>query len=780
MADFRRLLFVFAVVAFLTSLTVPAYADFGCTGRSDNRPARAESYNDLAGNIVLTCSGGVPTSHGSVIPPTTITVTANTNITSRILAVFKAGVKTQFNEALLIIDEPNTSPAAGGGNGRTLTNCGFAGEDSDPAAGPGVCQIIAPNDATLTYDGVEFEKTVGGSDFSECSGFGCGRPNVFQGRQANSLVGGEFNKIQFVGVPLDPPNSVSTRTIRIANVRINSNGFNVASPFSTVPVTATVSFAGALNIPDVTVQFATVELGMTNIVYEGTGFLQCVGTDQEPNTDGDEDLNPFWSGSAGMSPTGASSPTGTMDIRVIENFSTAWKVRNVQQITDNGVTGLGGAAYTCDTDSGAPCDSSGVGSAAVFDPSEVTEPAPVWKATDTVQNVPGVNYNTESGFENCWGAGSASCPNGVANNYPGTNPPSGYGSPVVKLANPFVDGNGTGIETAGAATQGTRIAIQVGNMPNGARLFFPIFVLLQNQSDAAVTGVMVADSSADATGFGGFKTATATSFSFTPSGSTTSSPVTNTHWREVKASSPVITYEILFTRADALEYADIVPAVVYNNNGLATDLPQAAVQATASVSFAPIQSGLSNPDRPQPDGDYSTPRFNSGFKTPGDSLYIIDKCACNLLFPWVVSAGTVDTGIVIANTSLDPCAGAPCTIPGFGTALPQTGVVTFYYFGTVGVGDHNPVANLAPNVSLPVPAGGYVAHVLSQNTSGTNGLGSRTNFAGYVIAQANFQWCHGVVDITVGPTPIFNYVGLQLDLPFGLLRTGLPGEVLGH
>jgi hypothetical protein len=69
--------------------------------------------------------------------------------------------------------------------------------------------------------------------------------------------------------------------------------------------------------------------------------------------------------------------------------------------------------------------------------------------------------------------------------------------------------------------------------------------------------------------------------------------------------------------------------------------------------------------------------------------------------------------------------------------------------------------------------------VLSQNTSATNGLGSRTNFAGYVIAQANFQWCHGVVDITQGSGVIFNYVGLQLDVP-ALSRTNVPGEVLGH
>jgi hypothetical protein len=50
-------------------------------------------------------------------------------------------------------------------------------------------------------------------------------------------------------------------------------------------------------------------------------------------------------------------------------------------------------------------------------------------------------------------------------------------------------------------------------------------------------------------------------------------------------------------------------------------------------------------------------------------------------------------------------------------------------------------------------------------------LGSRTNFAGYVIAQANFEFCHGVADITNGATPIFNYVGLVLDKGLQLPRT---------
>jgi hypothetical protein len=543
---------------------------------------------------------------------------------------------------------------------------------------------------------------------------------------------------------------------------VDATRFGVSSPFSTVPVTATVSFGGSttISVPDTTVTVAQVQQGMTTTVYNATGFLQCIGTDQESSATStpvpNDKNNPFFSGVNG-SPASFGF-NGAMDIRVAENFGTAWKVKNLAGILANSTLQSGLYTYT---------------------PGSVFAPT-----VDNAQNVPGAVYNTESGFEY-----------NTSTLVPGPpNPPTGFGvGAVPNLGNPLVSGNAlsTKIENAGIASQGTRISVQVSTpLPNGATLYFPIVVKLKNQSNNAQTGVMVVDALVDQNGFGApFLAPSPTNFSFTPSGGGTpatipngSTSAVNSNFVQVTAAAPVITYEVLFSQAGALEYADIVPAVVYNNNALSSNLPQAGVTVTATTSFAPIASGLPNANRPQPDGFYATPRFTSGFKTPADPLYTISKCSCDLLFPWVVSAGTIDTGIVIANTSLDPCGGnTACTLPftGPNQATPQVGAVTFYYFGTVGVGDHNAVANLAPNVSLPVSAGGYVAHVLSQNTTATNGLGSRTNFAGYVIAQADFQYCHGVVDITLGAVPIFNYVGLVLDKA-SLVRTTATGENLGH
>src|SRR5579864_6663497 len=737
MADFRRLLYVFAVVAFLATLTVPAYAQFTCNNfNAVNVPARAEGYTELVGDITFNCSanGQPSTTPGSVVPSVNISVSANTNITSRILAV-SATRLVSYNEALLIIDEPNTTKWGPAPAGRPISNCGALGEDSGPD-GPGVCHIIAPANPTFTYDGAQGIQATGagGTDVAcaHASDFGCGRPNVFQGRNAASLISGQFNAIQFLEVPFDPPGTTGNRSIRITNIRVDATRFGVSSPFSTVPVTATVSFGGGttISVPDTTVTVAQVQQGMTTQVYGASGFLQCVGTDQET---GLSKNNPFFGGVNGS--PGRFGLGGAMDIRVSENFATAWKEKNIAGHLANST--FNGSIYA------------------------YTAGSTVAPTVDDAQNVPGAIYNTESGFE--YNSGTL---------VPSPNPPLGFGvGAVADLGHPFIDPNGTNIQAAGIATQGTRIAIQVSTpLPNGALLFFPIVVPIRNQSTGAQTGVMMADALVDQNGFGApFLPPAPTAFSFTPSGGGAAVTPTNTNFVQVTATAPVITYEVLFSQPGALEYADILPTVVYNNNGLSTNLAQPGVTVTATASFAPIASGLANPNRPQLDGFYSTPRFTSSFKTPADALFTISKCACDLLFPWVVSAGTIDTGIVVANTSMDPCGGnTACTLPftGPSQATPQVGAVTFYYFGTVGVGDHNAVANLAPNVSLPVSAGGYVAHVLSQNTTATNGLGSRTNFAGYVIAQADFQYCHGVVDITgSGGGVIFNYVGLELDAP---------------
>lgn len=104
MADFRRVVTAFAVLVLLTGLAVSANAAdqaFGCNASAAVPPLlRAEGLTELAGDIVLNCTGSIGT-------PGTANFTVfvgNTVVTSRI-----TDTGTNASEALLLINEPGTA-----------------------------------------------------------------------------------------------------------------------------------------------------------------------------------------------------------------------------------------------------------------------------------------------------------------------------------------------------------------------------------------------------------------------------------------------------------------------------------------------------------------------------------------------------------------------------------------------------------------------------------------------------------------------------------------------
>ncbi len=98
-----------------------------------------------------------------------------------------------------------------------------------------------------------------------------------------------------------------------------------------------------------------------------------------------------------------------------------------------------------------------------------------------------------------------------------------------------------------------------------------------------------------------------------------------------------------------------------------------------------------------------------------------------LLFPYVTNQGGFDTGISIANTSLDP----------FGTT-PAHGTCTIYYYGQMASGGALP----APQQTVDIAAGQIVAFAISQG--GVPGASSSAaGFQGYIIAVCDFALAHG-------------------------------------
>jgi len=719
MADFRKCFYALAVVALLAGLTIPASAQgvTTCTNAgSVNAPVRAQAYADYVGDVYLSCTGGTPTPAGSIVQPVNIQVTLNTNITSKLLGTSGLG----FDEALLIIDDPNT---AGVNSNRQILNCGASGAVDTGISGPGVCEIVAPvavPAGSLTYDGTPGSGT-----------YGTGRPNVFQGRQGTPQNPGQANSVYFLGVPFDPPGTGTTRTIRITNIRADAEQFGIVSTFLQQSITETITVSGnnLLTIVTPTLTVATVQTGLIvagsggNSINTRLNFIQC-NSENGSLFSGSSTFSPGGStcgGTKGGGCNGLGTVTGTFGIfsqtpivRLQEGFGSAWKVKNIATTLANG-TYTAGTGYVYNGGTAYPADDN--------------------------QNVPGVNFNTESGFEYISSAATTS-----------PNPPLGFGQGAVTggSSSPFVDSQGTGIAGAGVATQGTRLALSFANVPSGAGIWVPPVVYLYRQNSATIPQ--------PATLVPTVTTGVAVLTSTDAFGNTAYTPATSLTTLQQVSSSNLAVYEVLFADPSSLEQVDIPVVVSYVAN-LASNppigLPATGTATTVAAGFAPFYSTST---AKQPSATLPVPRFIPG--TGPLNLFLINKCACNLLFPFVANVLGYDTGIAIANTTTDPGATG-----GFVSTGPQQGAVTLWYYGQGANGTAPP----ASQTSSVVPSGQLLLYVLSTGNSAQGLTNAGAGFEGYIIAQAQFQYCHGYAFITSqGALPTSSgvsegYLGIVLD-----------------
>lgn len=301
---------------------------------------------------------------------------------------------------------------------------------------------------------------------------------------------------------------------------------------------------------------------------------------------------------------------------------------------------------------------------------------------------------------------------------------SGYVSTTTGISNP-----GTTSGSIGLADTGTQILYSINNIGAGISIFAPNSVAMTSASVVGTTGTAVLVGSG-----GGVGTTQLT----------------------VSGNATTAVYEVWFSNNNAIERVD-VPFTVAAISNTGQNLP-ALGTATATISFNPI-SNVNTASSTAP-----IPRFCNS-SSPANFFTII-PCSCNLLFPFVTNSSGFDTGIAIANTSLDQ----------FGTA-PQQGPVTIQYFGsTVGGGAAPPNQK-----SQTVPAGSELIFNLS--SGGNFGIQATPGFTGYIIAVANFQWCHAFAFISdVGAQRLAEgYLAIQLDISSSSLnRTGQVGENEGH
>jgi hypothetical protein len=689
MVDFRKWLIALAAIAVLFALGTPANAQQGvgapfvCVANAgDPHIVRVEGITELTGDIVLQCSGGIPTPAGQRIPQANVTLTLNTNITSRLLG-------GGFIDALLLIDEPVVTPA-------NLQN-------------PPVAQV--PQPVTAPPQNVCASNTLGGGstpvncnqELGTYNGISPGlpgaaaspyqtQPNIFVAQQTAA------NQVAWLGIPIDAPGTVIGRTLRITNVRGNACQLGLSSTLIPTQIVAFISVNGSGNLqvnnPQQTVAF--IQQGLIVGRTFGNNLTQC------------NNLNVGGGGNGGNFFSGGPNGQAEFAVNLKEGFAASFKRHLVPAL---GVTQIG--------------------------PNGVLESS---------QNVVGFNYNNESGF-----------------NPTGNNP--------------------TGL-TFGQADTATRFLIRLNNVNTGVRILFPVIVPLTTNNGAAQgfpllpsTGIggwtggfiRLVGGTSDASGnlpvnTSGFATATTTfagngdpafgNFGSAFKGLGDVAPFNGAVELTSTGGTIIAVYEVVNEDPSAVEQANIPFGVAFVSN-TSQNLPAPGI-STVNASFAPLSTtGTASSSAP-------IPRFCD--QSVAGNAFAIIICQCNLLFPFVTNQAGFDTGIALANTTVDP----------YGTT-PQNGVVNVFYFGNTAGGGAAPTKQ----TTQVVPAGQELVFNLSGG--GTFGMQATPGFQGYIITIANFQFCHAFAFISdVGSQRLAEgYLAIQLDVP-GLNRTGVIGENEGH
>ena len=684
MADFRKWFFAFAVLALMLGAST-AYAQIpGGSGSviCNLNPANptvvsVENISALVGDYVLVCSGGTPTPRGQNIPQDNVTLTLNQNITSRLLG-------GGYIDALLTIDEPY--PTGGlGGTPNPATAPQVVGSPTGqrvcysvtggPSSSPVNCNLIPGlwNPGTFLFSG---------NPYDPAGPNGALAYNVFVAHATSNL-----GQVTWLGVPIDAPGTAGNRIIRMTNIRANACNAGLSGGLVPTQINGFVSFNGGQSVVVNQSQqvLAYVQAGLLVSSTHAT-LVQCV------------DVNTFGAGTnfTGQGDIGSS----TLAVTLKEGYAASFKRK---------VAATGEVTDVNDTNNTAP----------------------------TPQNIVGLSYNSESGFE----------PTGAA------------------------------AGALGTASQGDRFLLVFNNVNTGASLWVQQFVAL-TLGDGKTAGSPVPASDIGGWG-GGFLELVGSSSDLAgnptalpPSATATfntlngtfvgpsAAPFNNAVLLSGTGNTLTAVYEVGNADPFAPEQASINVGVAYVSN-TANNLP-APGQSTVTASFAPLSTvGTWS-------GTDPIPRWCN--KSSANNSFVIVLCTCDLLFPFVTNIGGFDTGVAIANTTMDP----------YGTT-PQNGTVTLNFYGSL-PGTPAPAPITAQTTTAPVNAGTELLFTLS--SGGDHGIQAEVGFEGYIIAVANFQFCHGFAFISdLGAQKLAEgYLAIQLDFyaGSGLNRTGIIGEVQGN
>jgi hypothetical protein len=338
----------------------------------------------------------------------------------------------------------------------------------------------------------------------------------------------------------------------------------------------------------------------------------------------------------------------------------------------------------------------------------------------------------------------------------------------------------------GTATNATRFFVNITGLVSGVSVFLPTSIPLYRSSDGAVTGaaqLVTCDSTGATCTFASTSGATTPLSVATAAFTGSAVHALNTFYSggAIPLSSVSVTGPI-FYEVTADDPFTVETAAVPISFAFGPGLPiSSGPSPTISVGLAPqntdVMALATDP----------IPRFGPS-SAPASSLgFTVGLCQCNLLFPYVTSRANFDTGIAVSNTSTDPwnSPGTP------GGTVQQHGTITYHFYGDVlGIGGGPAVALTSAQqmgTSADVASGTtYAFSIYSGDTSNGAAINGIVGFQGYVIATANFQYCHGYAFISGFGRGAYDqgasegYLGLVMDKPIGFRLTGTSSEILGQ
>jgi len=316
---------------------------------------------------------------------------------------------------------------------------------------------------------------------------------------------------------------------------------------------------------------------------------------------------------------------------------------------------------------------------------------------------------------------------------------------------------------AGLADFGTRLKAVFNNIPTGVRVFVSTANVYNGANPAAVPSPIggnaanVAGTVSPYVGYALLVNGETTTYGaiagFFPSLSS-SDNAGSIGITEVPISNNTGTaiWEVLNTNPTTQESMMFNVYVTYAANTITT-----TTTSTVNLSFAPTSTAYNSGS--------SIPKFTGDTAPSARSIFSIGICRTILLYPYLTNQAGFDTGVVVADTSLDPfTTGSKATVS-------QTGNCTFTFYGGTTAA---PATAPSPVTVGPIGAGTTIGPVYA-NTLGAIAPG----FQGYMFAICNFQYAHGFAFISdVGARNLaMGYLALvmpdpgpsnsRLAIPFG-------------